>query len=246
MEITATEKDRVISGKDEVILAKDRLITSRDDLLAEKSVLAREQQHRVRNHLQLIYGMMSRQLLATTDTEGLRGFGAIARRVLTLAEVYEHLLGTGLNRSVDFGRYLSSLCKTLESIEEPHRPDVELICNCEPVGLDLDTVTSLGLIASELITNSYSHGFDDEHRTSGLINVSLSADQSNGGATMIISDDGTGFADLSDDKRNGLGLVRRLMEQIGGTALLESDDGTKWTLMFPGQSTHSSSSKPNC
>ena len=63
-------------------------------LLDQKKVLAEELQHRVRNNLQLVYGMLSRQLGLTTDAAGQRGIKAIARRVSTLAQVYDHLHGT--------------------------------------------------------------------------------------------------------------------------------------------------------
>jgi len=52
-------------------------------------------------------------------------------------------------------------------------------------------------------------------------------------ATMIFTDDGTGFANTAGNKRHGLGLVRRLVEQLGGSATLRSDHGTQWTLDFP-------------
>jgi two-component sensor histidine kinase len=189
-----------------------------------------ELQHRVRNNLQLIYSMLSKQIQVTTDSGKTQGFSAIARRVLTLAEVYEHLLGTGLNREVDFGRHLRSLCSSPESLEQANMPDVNLKCDCEPVNLDLDTVTALCLVISELVTNSYAHAFCDGQ---GSISVSLSADQSGKNGSIVFSDDGAGFIDTSDNKRNGLRLVKRLMEQIGGSATLLSDHGSKWTLRFP-------------
>ncbi len=53
------------------------------------------------------------------------------------------------------------------------------------------------------------------------------------GAILTIRDDGIGFVQPASSKRHGLGLVRRLMEQIGGAVRLGSDRGTKWTLAFP-------------
>jgi two-component sensor histidine kinase len=53
------------------------------------------------------------------------------------------------------------------------------------------------------------------------------------GAILTISDDGIGFVEPPLSKRHGLGLVRRLMEQVGGTIHVASDHGTKWTLAIP-------------
>ncbi|MEJ0069357.1 MAG: sensor histidine kinase [Pseudomonadota bacterium] len=121
--------------------------------------MAEEIQHRVRNNLQLVYGMLNRQLQTVTDEAAKRGFGAIARRVMTLAQVYDHLLGTGLSRRIDFGGYLSSLCTSFKDLESAHHRDIELTSHCEAVILDLDSVTALGLVVAELISNSYVHAF---------------------------------------------------------------------------------------
>ena len=52
-------------------------------------------------------------------------------------------------------------------------------------------------------------------------------------ATMTISDDGTGFLAKAESKRHGLGLVRRLVEQVRGSAVINSDHGTVWTIKIP-------------
>jgi two-component sensor histidine kinase len=42
-----------------------------------------------------------------------------------------------------------------------------------------------------------------------------------------------GFESNARDKRHGLGLVRRLVEQVCGTAKVDFDRGTVWTIRFP-------------
>jgi two-component sensor histidine kinase len=51
-------------------------------------------------------------------------------------------------------------------------------------------------------------------------------------ATLVFSDNGVGFIDPGNSKRHGLGLVRRLMEQVEGSVALRSDHGTVWTMKF--------------
>ncbi|MEO6946500.1 MAG: hypothetical protein ABI150_07945 [Nitrobacter sp.] len=52
-------------------------------------------------------------------------------------------------------------------------------------------------------------------------------------ATMTIGDNGGGFKAKLDSKHHGLGLVRRLVEQVRGTAMVVSDIGTIWTIEVP-------------
>jgi two-component sensor histidine kinase len=207
------------------------LVQDKDRLLDQKKVLAEELQHRVRNNLQLVYGMLSKQLDDTADKAGQRGIKAIARRVSTLGQVYEHLLGAEMTRTTDFGGYVKSLCLNLAEIQGAPEGTVTLRCDSEPLPLDLDVVTALGIVVAEVVTNSYEHAFAGGR---GLIVVSVrSAPGDADAATMTISDDGAGFEAKAESKRHGLGLVRRLVEQVRGTASLDSENGTVWTVRIP-------------
>jgi two-component sensor histidine kinase len=206
------------------------LVEEKDRLLGQKKILAEELQHRVRNNLQLVYGMLSKQLDDTVDKTGQRGIKAIARRVSTLAQVYDHLLGNEMTRTTDFGSYVRSLCANLAEIQGAPG-GVTMSCDSEPLILDLDVVTALGIVVAEVVTNSYDHAFPNGK---GAIVVSvhiLAGDVDM--ATMTISDNGDGFKPKLGSRRHGLGLVRRLVQQLRGTAMVDSDDGTVWTIKVP-------------
>src|SRR6185437_3509135 len=169
------------------------------------------------------------QLEKTTGQNERQGLKAIARRVSALAQVYDHLLGSGMSRTIDFGAYLKTLAATLAEIEIARRGAIELVCETELLVLDLDTATSLGLVVAELVSNSYEHAFAGG---TGKIIVSLRAGHGETRALLTVSDNGRGFEGQGESKRHGLGLVRRLMEQAGGTAEVRSDSGTTWSLRF--------------
>jgi len=200
-------------------------------LLDHKKVLAEELQHRVRNNLQLVYGMLTRQLGVTTDAVGQRGIKAIARRVSTLAQVFDHLHGSEMTRTADFASYVKSLCLNLEEIQGTLDSGVTLTCDSEPIILDLDVMTALGLVVAELVTNSYDHAFPDGKGATAVSVRHAPGDVAM--ATLTISDNGKGFNGQIENKRQGVGLVRRLIEQIRGTVKVESDHGTVWTIRFP-------------
>ena len=167
-----------------------------------------------------------------SENGGREGISAIARRVMSLAAIYDHLLGNGLSRSIDFDAYLRSLCDRLRDFQEAGKFAVTLTCDGEPTRLllDLDSVTSLGIIVAEIISNSYLHAFP---KRAGAIHVALTPSAT--GTVLTINDDGVGFVEPPASKRHGLGLVRRLTEQIGGTVRVVSDHGTQWTLTVPNE-----------
>ena len=208
------------------------LVDEQDQLLDQKKVLAEELQHRVRNNMQLVYGMLGKQLADTTDEAGQRGLKAIARRVTALAQVYDHLLGREITRNTDFGAYVASLCASLAEIRAVPNDAITLSCDSDRVMLGLDAVTALGIVLTELVTNSYDHAFP---AGSGTISVALRPPTGNDDimATMTILDNGPGFNAKAETKRHGLGLVRRLVAQVGGTVSLDSHGGTSWIIKFP-------------
>jgi two-component sensor histidine kinase len=131
---------------------------------------------------------------------------------------------------LDFGSYVKALCANLVDIQAA--PDtIVLRGDGELVILDLDMVTALGIVVTELVSNSYDHAFPN-----GKGSITVSVRRSTGNAetaTLIISDNGTGFKAQAESKRHGLGLVRRLVEQVGGTVTTKSDFGTVWIVDFP-------------
>src|SRR6202022_2520344 len=156
------------------------------------------------------------------DRAGQRGIKAISRRVSTLAQVYDHLLGNEMTRTTDFGGYIKSLCINLAEIQGAADGSVTLTCDSDAIVLDLDVVTALGIVVAEVVTNSYDHAFPGGKQGS----IIVSARNGDGDiATMTISDDGAGFQAKAESKRHGLGLVRRLVEQVRGSATLNSDHG---------------------
>lgn len=232
--VATAERTRILSATvdqmTQLMADKDRLMADKDRLIVQRTVLAEELQHRVRNNLQLIGGMLTKQLQDTTDNASRRGLRAIIRRVHTLSQVYNQLLGSEMTRSIEFSAYLNALCVNLKEIQAPADGSIDLCCAGDPVILDLDVVTALGIIVAELVTNSFEHAFA---QGGCMISIALHHDAGTSVATLTIQDDGIGFVPIADSKRHGIGLVHRLIEQIGGHARVEARNGTIWTATFP-------------
>lgn len=206
-------------------------------LVADKAVLAAELQHRVRNNLQLIYGMLIRQI-EITEASGKDGIRSIAKRVMSLAAIYDHLLKhQGLVDTIDFASYLQSLCASLANFQEKGAFEISLTSTAIPMNLDLDTVTALGIVVVETTSNAYLHAFPGR---GGAIVVELT--KSAGGGVLTITDNGIGFVENARSKRHGVSLIKRLLQQVKGSASVSGKKGTCWTLEFPLH--HSDAARP--
>jgi len=198
------------------------------ELLAAKSLLAEELQHRVRNNLQMITGMLDSYVRTAADGPARERIEVIVRQVTTLAQVYDSLLGVGLSDTVDLASYLRALCERLPALQAEPSGVVQIVCRAEPVQLGLNEVTALGLVVAELVTNSYKHAFPDRD---GTITVTL-ARATPGSAMLTVGDDGIGYEAKAESTRHGVGLVKRLIERVDGTLDVRSGTGTAWTLSF--------------
>lgn len=224
--VATVDRNRVLR---ETLEHMQALVIEKDRLLEERNLLSQELQHRVRNNLQLVNDMLNAQL-RDAETLGDRGIRGIMRRVMTLAQVYDHLLGVGLSDWLDFGAYVQLLCNKLPELQAAPGSTVKLICHAEKMILSLAMVTALGLIVAELVSNSYEHAFVDR---GGTIEVSLKTDQTGQRGVIVVADDGKGYVAQPEVRRHGIGLVRRLVQQVSGVLNMMSGAGTTWTVSFP-------------
>jgi two-component sensor histidine kinase/DNA-binding response OmpR family regulator len=234
LRVAADRLQDVIDDQGRVSESKNILLDEKIRLASEKMLLVEEVQHRVRNNLQLVYAMLGQQLQSTTDAAAISGLSAISRRVMTLVQLYDHVIGTGLSRTIDFDTYLTALCAKHESLESAQHSKIKLTCRTEPVTLDLDGATTLGLVVSQLIANSYARAFPGN---TGTISVSLHKGTPVDDATITLADDSVADASPDDGEQHDADMVKRLMKEAGGSATLRLDHGVEWTLTFPGPRT---------
>ena len=192
-------------------------------LVEDKETMSLELQHRVRNSLHLVYGLLTAEVSDEHDGRSIEAFRAIAARVMGLAHIFDHLLGVGMSKLIDFSEYVVALCHNLPDLYQDM--NVALKCDVLPVYLELDKATTLGVIITELVSNAYLHAFPDG---SGgiLVTLRLTSDR----VVLTVSDNGIGFKE-TETTRRGIGLVKRLVKQLDGGLSHESDSGSKWTVV---------------
>jgi hypothetical protein len=128
-----------ISTVDTITLLR-RALKEKDDLLRQKELLLQELHHRVRNNLQLVYGMLTDSVTDST---------VIGQRVLALAQIYDHFVATPTPHHINFGSYLKALCHNVEKAFFEHMVAVD--CNAASLVIGLDKASALGLATNELL-----------------------------------------------------------------------------------------------
>jgi two-component sensor histidine kinase len=196
---------------------------------SEREVLLREIYHRVKNNLQIVQSLLrlgSRDLKA----EQREPFEAAVRRVGAMARVHTLLYNSPDLASIDFKDYLDELLKELSEGFAAEERSITSVLNAHSMRVPLDTAVPLAFIAVEILTNSFRHAFPEGR--SGSISVDIARDEPFG--TLRIEDDGVGFThDPSAKRRLGLTIVRKLVQQIGGSMEEPEPGSSAFLIRFP-------------
>ena len=200
--------------------------------LAEKQLLLKEIHHRVKNNLQVIISLLNLQSRYLTDPAMLSVIAESQHRVKAMALVHEQLYQTRRFAGINFRNYVQSLTSNLLSTFSTPAQKIALeIAISEDTWINLDAALPLGLIISELVTNSLKYAFPGSR--DGKIDISLITE--NGKYILTVRDNGIGIAqDFAWDQAKSLGLrlVRMLTRQIAGTIVRIPGEGMGFRIEF--------------
>ncbi len=198
-------------------------------LLEERDAAIREIHHRVKNNLQIISSLVSLQ----AGKSGLKESSElhdIRRRVLAISFVHEELYLDREIERVDAERLLSRLASMVsDSYEIGAR--IHIVIECDKVFLNLEQAVPIGLIITEILTNSFSHAYPNDE--AGVVHISACIDPEKS-LRLSIDDDGIGIPE-NNLKGLGLSLVETLALQIQAVYELRAkpEGGTRFLMVVP-------------
>jgi PAS domain S-box-containing protein len=172
-----------------------------------------EMQHRVKNHLQMIASLTRMQ---ERDGAGNAGFSMLSRRIDALSLLYDEFQSPPRSADVRYdvvsaGSYVSRVAATVGALDG--RRNVRLTVDVDSVYMRSEQAAQLGLLASEILSNTLQHAFAG--RSEGVVSISL---KQGGGdrVRLVVADDGVGMpADWPGTGNLGARIARNLARQLG-------------------------------
>ncbi|MFO7730684.1 MAG: histidine kinase dimerization/phosphoacceptor domain -containing protein [Spirochaetia bacterium] len=201
----------------------------------QKDTLLKEIHHRIKNNLSLISSLINLQSYRTEEPAIQEMLEQLRGKILSISMVHEKLYRSTDFQNVSLHEYIRDLLLTLESTAGATEVHTQVDIG-EQVVLNTNTLIPVGLILTELFTNSTKYvqppeGEEIRFSVHGL----LEADT----VTLRVRDNGPGLPGFSKDNRidteEGLGLtlVQNLIEQIDGTLEMKEPPGFHIQLEFP-------------
>lgn len=210
-----------------------RLRKSNKDLAIknnEKDTLIQEIHHRVKNNLQFISSLINMQVQTTHNDKDTESLNETSRRINAMALVHEMLYNKANQKGISAKYYLEELIDSLSAMVNGDQQNIDFVLDIEDLDLNVSDTISIGMITSELISNSMKHAFLKIEHPQVHIKLFKTADNK---IMYIISDNGVGFKGLLDTSSTlGLRLVDIFSRQLKGTYTILSDKGCSYTLDF--------------
>lgn len=195
------------------------------------ALLVRELDHRVRNNLATIIGLLSMELGRKGHRTAEEALRACIDRVRNLAAIHD-LLGRDESREPDL-KLLVEAVATAAVKGYNWDGNVEITVSAPPLRLPPKWLSALALAANELITNALKHAF--QARDGGRIEIQVTEEAEE--IRLEVRDDGVGIpAVIEEGPRKGVGLdiVASLVQtDLRGEFQLRNDRGTVATIRFP-------------
>ena len=227
------KKQLSLKIKSEELVNVNKQLSASTISVEEKELLLKEIHHRVKNNLQIIKSLA--RLQNSGETNG--GINSILKdfelRVSSMALVHESLYRSKDLAKVNVPNYYKEL---VENLIEVYKQDVEVNTKISISinELGIDTLVPLGLVSTEIISNSLKYGVNNNEN--GLITVNLQQVDS-GEFELYIGDNGTGFDMNIVKEKNTLGieLIHTLVEQLDGSLSFLNENGAYYRIRFSAQ-----------
>lgn len=176
------------------------------ETVEHNQMLVRDTHHRVKNNLQAIMSMIRMHRLPADIKMDLQA------RIAAMSAVHEHLYRLDRFVEVDAAELLPALVRRLLAGDTRQ---IEVNYDVDNILIDHDHATSLALVVCEVVTNTLKYAF--ERNRTGTIRLSLKP-LPEGGARLVITDDGRGFDPEAHTQGLGMKLISAMMRQLGGSS----------------------------
>ncbi|MBK7297287.1 MAG: sensor histidine kinase [Flavobacteriales bacterium] len=199
--------------------------------LGERDVLNREVHHRVKNNLQVVSSLLNLQSARLEEGEVKEEFMRGKQRIDTIALVHHKLYELQDLRNVDLQLFFTNLITSLAEMHKPESNAVSYEVATYGLKADQDTAIELGIIACELVSNTYRHAFP--YATGGHVDIQITNVEGDL-FRLVVKDNGRG---LSEDQRQGPGklgleIVEAMADQLDGSFHVRTNGGVTFEVLF--------------
>ncbi|WP_159038347.1 histidine kinase dimerization/phosphoacceptor domain -containing protein [Brumimicrobium mesophilum] len=200
-----------------------------EKIIIQKEVLISEVNHRVKNNMAVIISLINLQKHKATDSHHSQLFEEINNKVYSMSMIQDQLNANENVDSIDLGSFLKRLIFSLNTSYGLDK-SIEINLEMEEICVNISNAIPCGLIANEVLTNSFKYAFGDQNRFPKLESRLKQTDNM---VELTFYDNGPGFDINSPKIGMGMELIKDLAEQIDAEINIKTDNGVTIQMKFP-------------
>lgn len=209
---------------------KNKLLAQQKKMLEatvdEKNILLKETHHRVKNSFQIVSSLLYLQSENIEDKEAKIAMKEAQNRVRSMVLIHQKLYSKDQLVGINTEEYFADL--TTDIFESHQFEGNAISCSLDVTSmvLDIETITPLGLILNELITNVIKHAFDPVTDESEM-HISLKKEDER--LLLEVVDNGKGMHSEIKEGSFGIQLIKALAKKLKATLNFSQNEngGTK-------------------
>jgi two-component sensor histidine kinase len=209
-----------------------RLYRKNQRISRQNTELVHEQNHRVKNNLQLVSSLLTLQSNRLTDAAAKNAVEDTQLRIEVMVILQRKLYDGDHLTSVYLLEFMQELVEiVLQTFSYEH---VQVIYDISPaLEVSIDHALRIGFIVNELATNACKYAFPDHPNPKFKVACSTQGDV----FELKAADNGKGFqlpkaADGSKNKSFGMQLIQLQVKQLDGTYRFDTTQGTAFQMQF--------------
>lgn len=196
----------------------------------KKAVLLTEIHHRVKNNLQLVIGLMTLYGKKKENHQLKTYFDEISTKINSISTIHDLLSTSGEFEKLDMKVYLENLTNNFKNLF-PAQNQFLTEYDFKNIDLTIETILPLGIIFTELISNSIKHNNSGQETS---IKVSIIRVEEK--YVLFYADNGPGYHETYTTKgiknKLGLSLINNMVRQLKAEHSFYNDNGAVFKMIF--------------
>lgn len=199
-------------------------------LINKQNVLLSEIHHRVKNNLQLVISMitvLSRKLGNDGQSQLLKD---ITVKVHSMALIHEQLYKRSDFEDIELLEYIYEMSENFKALHTD-KFDMQILSSSGKIESNIDTAIPIGIILTELISNSLKYAIVPGRPLKIKIELNLTEKK----YTLKYSDNGPGFSQhlINTGEGNmGFSIIRKMARQLQAQTNTYNDNGAVFSIIF--------------
>lgn len=214
-------------AKRKKIAAQNKKIYEADQ---RKAVLLTEIHHRVKNNLQLVIGLMTLYGNKKENQQLKTYFDEISTKINSISTIHDLLSTSGEFEKLDMKVYLENLTNNFKNLF-PSQNQFLIEYDVQNINLTIETVLPLGIIFTELISNSIKHN-NLAQETSIKVSITRVEEK----YILVYADNGPGYNETYTTKgiknKLGISLINNMVRQLQAEHSHYNDNGAVFKMIF--------------